>query len=93
MEETRLASRHVARFAAEDFTNYRDGRVREDAVSVVLFARIPNPVSDIFNLDGISDLSRFKHAVYVDASTLSSIEADLQAWARMRGDGRERDTL
>ena len=34
---------------------------------------------------------RYKHVVYVDASSISSIKADLQGWVRSLGDGHERD--
>jgi len=92
MGETCLAPHHVARFAAENSANHWDGRLREDTVSVVLPARIPSLVSYSFDLSSISDLARFKQSVYVDASTLSSIEADLEAWVRTREGGHQRDT-
>jgi hypothetical protein len=92
MGETGLPPRHVPRFAAEDSVYNRDGRMWKNATGLVLFTRVPNPVCAPFTLTTISDLARFKHAVYVDASTLSSIETDLQTWARELGDGHERDT-
>jgi hypothetical protein len=92
MGKTGLPPRHISLFAAEDSADHRDGRMREDTVSVVLFAGVPNPVRAPFILTNISDLASFKHAVYVDASTLPSIEFDLQTWARELGDGHERDT-
>jgi hypothetical protein len=92
MGETRILPRHIVRFEAEDSANHRDGRMREDAVGLVLLAGVSNHVSTPLALTNVSDLARFKHAVYVDASTLSSIETDLQTWARELGDGHERDT-
>jgi tetratricopeptide (TPR) repeat protein len=92
MGETRLSPRHLTLFTAEDSSNHRDGRVREDTVGLVLLARVPNSVRAPCALTTISDPARFKHVVYVDASTLSSIETDLQTWARELGDGHEHDT-
>ena len=50
MGEARLVPRHVVLFAAADFANYRDGRLREDTVSIVLLARIPNSVGILLHL-------------------------------------------
>ncbi|KIM29151.1 hypothetical protein M408DRAFT_43937, partial [Serendipita vermifera MAFF 305830] len=35
--------------------------------------------------------SLFEHTIYVDASSSSSIKADIQIWARSLGDGHDRD--
>jgi tetratricopeptide (TPR) repeat protein len=92
MGKTRGSPRRIPVFAPEDFANHRDGRVWEDPIGVVLFARISSHVRALFTLTILSDPIRFKHAVYVDASTLSSIQYDLQTWARELGDGHEHDT-
>jgi hypothetical protein len=36
-------------------------------------------------------MRRFTHVIYVDASSTSSIRADLRAWAQSFGDGHEQD--
>jgi tetratricopeptide (TPR) repeat protein len=92
MGETRFLPCALVPFVAKNFANYGNGRVREDAVGVIFLARVSNPVRAPFTLTNISDPARFKHAVYVDASTLPSIETDLQTWARELGDGHEHDT-
>jgi tetratricopeptide (TPR) repeat protein len=38
-----------------------------------------------------SDVCSYKYVVFVDASSSSSIQADLQVWAQALGDGHERD--
>ena len=92
MGETSSAPRHVALSAAKDFVNHRNGGMWEDAVGVVLSAGVPSHVCTPKTATNIADPARFKHAVYVDASTLSSIETDLQTWARELGDGHNQDT-
>ena len=51
-------------------------------------------VSPISGFIGFTDgfgANRYLHVVFVNASSLSSIKADLQAWARSLGDGHEHD--
>jgi hypothetical protein len=91
MGEAGVAPHHVTLFTAENFGNHRDGKLREDADSLLFPTRIPILVGVRSDFDTYSDVTRFKHAVFVDASTLSSIKDDLQAWARVLGDGHERD--
>ena len=91
MGENAVAHCHLIEFKAEDSTHHRDGRLWQDADGVVFLAGVPIPVSTSRSLVITVDVSSFKQAVFVDASSLDSIKADLQAWARELGVGHERD--
>jgi tetratricopeptide (TPR) repeat protein len=91
MGETSTAPRHLAVFEAEDSANHRDGRLREDTAGVVLLTTVPILVRIFLKFVTLSDILRFKQVAYVDASSVASIKADLQAWSRALGDGHERD--
>lgn len=76
----------------ENFSYHWNGRFWEDADGIILPTEIPTFVSMTF-FDSInSDLFRYAHTVFVDASSPTSIKSDLQAWVRSLGDGHERNT-
>ena len=66
--------------------------MRQDSNGILFLTGMGITVSVLSNWVLISDAFRYKHVIYVDASSSSSIKADLQTWARTLGDGHERDS-
>jgi len=91
MGETRWVPCHLSLFSAEDCANHRDGGVREDTVGVIHPTGISIPVSGPYALFTCANNARFKHVVFVDASSSIGIKDDLQTWARALGHGHEQD--
>ena len=87
------ASRPLSRSEAEDTRVVWNGRVREDADGGLFRSGVPLAVSLSRSFLPSLIYSRYKHTFFVDASSLSSIQSDLQAAIRALGEGNEQKTF
>jgi hypothetical protein len=79
------ASRHFPGREAQDPGPLWHGRVRKDADSRLLRSGVPLEVSRSPSLLQSLIYSRYKHTFFVDASSISSIQSDLQSAIRSLG--------
>jgi hypothetical protein len=87
------ASRHFPGTEAQDSCPLRHGRVRKDADGRLFRSGVPLAVSRCPSLLPSLTYPRYKHTFFIDASSISSIQSDLQSAIRSLGMDYEKMTF